>query len=510
MLFQAFGRRFAQKLIKVNVLALAALLTVGIAAAPPVEAKTHKSKTVKAKAKKASTYKIGTGAIVINEKTGEVLYSRNADKKLYPASMTKVMTLYLTFEALENGTLTLDTKLPVSRFAAGRAPSKLGLTAGSTISVEDAVLGLVTRSANDAATVLAEGLGGTEDDFGYLMTAKARELGMKNTIYRNASGLPNKAQMSTPRDQALLGVAIHRDFPKYYAYFGTRSFTYKGVTHTSHNRFVLNYKGADGIKTGFIGLSGFNLLAAAQRDGTRLVGVVFGGSTASARDRYMGEIMDASFARAKGNDLPGVEYVKEDEPDSPTTVAVAAPEPTVMRVKVAGFPEEAAPKASTVTMQTLNSQLASQEPAVVMPASLAATVPLPRQPDDEFSAGPVEVSARSIVEPSARTVTSAALETGESDADAIVSPSGWAVQVGAFAKRDAARDFAQKVAGKLSDTLDHVTATVSAAGGKKTLYRSRLVGFNSRNEAQDACTVLKRGKVSCIIVAPGTATASLQ
>lgn len=501
MLFQAFGRRFAQKLIKVNVVVLAALLTVGIAAAPPAEARTHKSKAIKAKAKKASAYKIGTGAIIINEATGEVLYARNADKKLYPASMTKVMTLYLTFEALHNGTLTLDTRLPVSRYAATRAPSKLGLAAGSSISVEDAILGLVTRSANDAATVLAEGIGGTEDDFGYLMTAKARELGMRNTIYRNASGLPNKEQVSTPRDQALLGIAIHRDYPKHYAYFATRSFTYKGVTHTTHNRFALNYRGADGIKTGFIGLSGFNLLAAAQRDGTRLVGVVFGGSTASSRDRYMGEIMDASFARAKGNDLPGVEYVKDDEPNGATTVAAARPEPTVMRVKVAGFPEEAAPKASTVTMATLNDQLTAQDGAIAMPASLASPAPLPRQAEDL----PVRT-----VEASTKTVAAAALETGESDADAVSSPSGWAVQVGAFSKRDAAREFAQKIAVKLSDTLDHVTASVSAAGGKKTLYRSRLVGFNSRSEAQDACSVLKRGKVSCIIVAPGTATASLQ
>lgn len=500
MLFQAFGRRFTQKLIKVNVLVLAALLTVGIAAAPPAEARTHKSKAAKANAKKASSYKIGTGAIVIDEKTGEVLYARNADKKLYPASMTKVMTLYLTFQALDDGTLSLDTKLPVSRYAATRAPSKLGLTAGSSISVEDAVLGLVTRSANDAATVLAEAIGGTEGDFGYLMTAKARELGMRNTIYRNASGLPNKEQMSTPRDQALLGIAIHRDFPKYYAYFGTRSFTYKGVTHTSHNRFVLNYKGADGIKTGFIGLSGFNLLAAAQRDDTRLVGVVFGGSTASSRDRYMGEIMDASFARARGDDLPGVEYVKDDEP-SGTSVAAAKPEPTVMRVKVAGFPDDTAPKASTVTMTTLNDQLTGQDSAIAMPASLAAPAPLPQQAEDM----PVRT-----VEVSTRTVASAALETGESDANAASPPSGWAVQVGAFSKREAAREFAQKVVGKLSDALDHVTASVSAAGGKKTLYRSRLVGFNSRTEAQDACAVLKRGKVSCIIVAPGTATASLQ
>ncbi len=494
MLVGAFGRRMARHLVKINVLMLAGLLTLGIAAAPPAEAKSHKTKiSAKAKKNRAAPFTIGTGAIVINEATGEVLYARNPDKRLYPASMTKVMTLYLTFHALETGALRLDTMLPVSREAATRAPSKLGLTAGTTISVEDAILGLVTRSANDAATVLAEGIGGTEADFGYLMTAKARELGMKNTIYRNASGLPNKEQMSTARDQALLGIAIHRDFPKYYAYFSTRSFTYKGVTHNTHNRFVLNYRGADGIKTGFIGLSGFNLLAAAQRDGVRLVGVVFGGSTASSRDAYMGDIMDASFSRAKGNDLPGVEYVKNDDAPA-TTVAAVKPEPTVVRVKVAGFPDEGhAAKSRAVTTTSLNEQVAAAHSghAVVMPASLSAP-------------------AQAVYEPASKSVTTAALETGEADAEAANPASGWAVQVGAFSKRDAARAFAQKIIAQLSDGLDHVSASVSAATGKKALYRSRLVGFNNRNEAEDACSVLKRGKVSCIIVAPGTATASLQ
>lgn len=496
MLFGAFGRRLSAKFIRANVLLLAALLTVSVAAAPPAEARTHhKSKAVKHKtshkAHKAAAYKIGTGAIVVNEATGEVLYARNPDKKLYPASMTKVMTLYLTFEALRNGSLTLDTQLPVSRFASTRAPSKLGLTPGSTISVEDAILGLVTRSANDAATVLAEAIGGTEEDFGFLMTAKARALGMRNTVYRNASGLPNKEQVSTPRDMATLGVAIHRDFPKYYAYFSTRSFTYKGVTHPSHNRFAMNYPGADGIKTGFIGMSGFNLVGAAQRDGVRLVGVVFGGSTASARDAYMADIMDASFGRAKGHDFPGVEYVKDDDGDAKTTVAQKT-EPTVVRVKVAGFPEQTdAPKAKAVTMATLDEQPAARtQPAIAMPAKLSAPA-APAAQDDA----------------PAKTVTSAALETGEDDLAA--SAASWAVQVGAFSRKDAARAFAQKIMNKLSDGLEHVTASVSAASGKKTLYRSRLVGFNNRSEAEDACSILKRGKVSCIIVAPGTATASL-
>jgi D-alanyl-D-alanine carboxypeptidase len=488
VLFRAFGRRFAAKIIKANVLVIAGLLTIGVAAAPVAEAKTHKSKTAKAK---KPAYQIGTGAIIINEATGEVLYSRNADKKLYPASMTKVMTLYLTFEALHEGTLTLDQKLTFSREAASRSPSKLGLPAGSKISVENAILALVTRSANDVATVLAEAIGGTESDFGYLMTAKARELGMRNTLFRNASGLPNKEQISTPRDMALLGVAIHRDFPRQYDYFKTRSFTFNGVTHTSHNRFVANYKGADGIKTGFIGASGFNLLAAAERDGVRLVGVVFGGSTARSRDAHMGEIMDASFARAKGNDLPGVEYVKDDDAKSGKKVAVIEmPEPKVERIKVAGFTPDGTPVPQpAVTMQTLNDQVASADPAVLRAASLAAA-------DSEARTEPASVTLASAM-------------NNEPEPADLDTPAGWAVQVGAFAKRDAARQFAQTVVGKLSNALDHVSPSVSLAEGKKPLYRSRLVGFSSRNEAQQACTQLKRGKVSCILVAPGTATASL-
>jgi D-alanyl-D-alanine carboxypeptidase len=472
----AFGRRVTSKFCTLSALLLAAFLTVGIAAAPVAEAKTQKTKTAKAKSNKPA-YTVGTGAIIINEATGEVLYARNADKKLYPASMTKVMTLYLAFEALENGTLTLDQKLKVSREATTRSPSKLGLPAGATISVEDAVLALVTRSANDIATVLAEAIGGTEKDFGYLMTAKARELGMKNTLFRNASGLPNSEQVSTPRDMALLGIAIHRDFPAYYEYFKTRTFTFNGVTHTTHNRFVSNYKGADGIKTGFIGASGFNLLAAAERDGVRLVGVVFGGTTARSRDLHMAEIMDASFARAGGNALPGVQYVK-DEPAGPAVAA--APERIVTPVKVAGFDGGAA-TGRTVTMEMLDDLSPSQLPS--MPASLA--------PADENGEG----------------IAAAARETEVEDA--AETPNGWAVQVGAFSKKTAALDFAQKAAGKLSNALDHVSATVSAATGKKVLYRSRLVGFSSRSEAQQACAALKRGKVSCILVAPGTATASL-
>ncbi|MBI1179783.1 MAG: D-alanyl-D-alanine carboxypeptidase [Alphaproteobacteria bacterium] len=483
MLFEAFRRRVANTFAGANIVILAALLSAGFAVAPPADARTHKShsKTV------ASPYE--TGAIVINEATGEVLYAKNPDEELFPASMTKVMTLYLTFEALRDGRLSLDTPLKVSQHASTREPSKLWLPVGSTITVENAILAIVTKSANDVASVLAEAIGGTEDNFAMLMTAKARELGMRHTLYRNASGLPDKEQVSTPRDMAVLGVAIHRDFPDYYAYFATRSFKYGDKTLTTHNRFVENYKGADGIKTGYIGASGFNLLAAAERHGVRLVGVVFGGRSAKLRDAHMADLMDASFALAAKPERPEVQYVKlapavgskavaaTAAPAAAKAIAAAAAGPAehkVVPVKVAGFGDsDDTPHAHVVSLQTTESVDQAEDTA-----------------SDQAS------------------VETASL--ADDDDGLLPAVSGWAVQVGAFSRRSAAVNFAHKILSKLSDTMDHVSAQVSSAGGKRQLYRSRLVGFNSRSEAQQACAALKRGKVSCILVAPGTATASLQ
>ena len=216
-------------------------------------------------------------AIVIEEATGRVLFSRNADKKLYPASLTKIMTLYLLFEEIEAGRLTLDSRLKVSRVAASRSPSKPLFARGLSISVENAILALVTKSANDVATVVSEALSGTEREFAKRMTRKARALGMINTTFKNASGLPNRKQKSTARDMARLGVAIRRDFPHYYHYFSRTSFTYKGRKYGNHNKLLRSFDGTDGIKTGYTNASGFNLVAATERNGVRLIGVVFGG-----------------------------------------------------------------------------------------------------------------------------------------------------------------------------------------------------------------------------------------
>lgn len=235
--------------------------------------------------------------LVVEVDTDRVLYERNADDLRHPASITKMMTLYLVFEALANGEISLRTPLKVSRFAVTRPPSKLGLSAGDTIAVEDAILALVTRSANDAATVIAENLGGSEPAFAQMMTQKARELGMRRSVFRNASGLPDPEQVTTAWDMYRLGKALLQDFPEYYRYFSTQTFYYRGRGYGNHNHLMETYPGMDGIKTGFINASGFNLVASAKRGGRRLIGVVFGGPSAVRRDAHMREILDDGFAQ---------------------------------------------------------------------------------------------------------------------------------------------------------------------------------------------------------------------
>ena len=235
-------------------------------------------------------------AIVVEAKTGRVLHSTNAETKNYPASLTKIMTLFMTFEALKAGKLKLKQTLKVSRVAEGRSPSKLGLRRGETITVDSAIKALVTKSANDVATVLAESMGGTERKFAVLMTKRARALGMKDTTFKNASGLPNRGQLSTARDMAILARAVLYGHPKMYRHFSRKSFTYKGRTYKSHNRLMSRYKGMDGIKTGYIRASGFNLVASARRGGKRVIAVVFGGKTSKTRDRHVAKLLDRGFS----------------------------------------------------------------------------------------------------------------------------------------------------------------------------------------------------------------------
>jgi D-alanyl-D-alanine carboxypeptidase len=249
--------------------------------------------------------------MVVDGDSGRVLTARNVDARKYPASLTKIMTLYLVFDALDKGTLRLEQKLITSRRAAGQPNMKLGLRRGEAITVRQAILALVTKSANDVATVVAEAIGGSEFKFALLMTQRARDLGMSRTTFRNASGLPNRRQLSTARDMARLALAIRRDFPDHFEFFAKKSFVFRGKTYHSHNNLVGNFPGVDGIKTGYIRASGFNLVTSASRDEGRLVGVLFGGRSAKSRDKRMRKLLDQGFIRlARGSQgLPG-QYVR--------------------------------------------------------------------------------------------------------------------------------------------------------------------------------------------------------
>ena len=237
-------------------------------------------------------------AIVVDDKSGLVLHEVSADEPRHPASLTKIMTLYLLFEQLEAGKLSLDTELPISTRAALQNPTKLGLKANQTIKVEDAIKGLVTKSANDAAVVVAEAIGGSEEEFAKLMTLKARALGMTSTTYVNASGLPAEEQITTARDQAVLGRAIQHRFPGYYQYFATPSFHYKGAEMHNHNALLGQVKGVDGIKTGYTEASGYNLVSSVRRDEKHIVAVVLGGTSNAARDARMRQLIEDYISQA--------------------------------------------------------------------------------------------------------------------------------------------------------------------------------------------------------------------
>jgi D-alanyl-D-alanine carboxypeptidase len=235
-------------------------------------------------------------SIVVDFDTGRVLHSVNPDTRNYPASLTKMMTLYMAFDAIGKGRLKMGQQLPVSARAAAARPSKLGLTAGSTISAHDAIMAMMTKSANDAAVVVAEAIGGTEHKFSEMMTRKARELGMNRTNFRNASGLPNRRQLSTARDMAVLAKHLLTDFPERYRLFSTTEFEFDGRVYRNHNALLESYPGVDGLKTGYTHASGYNLVVSAKRDGHRVVGVIFGGQSSVARNSRMERLLDTAFA----------------------------------------------------------------------------------------------------------------------------------------------------------------------------------------------------------------------
>jgi len=317
-------------------------------------------------------------AIVVDARSGNVLMEASADEPRYPASLTKMMTLYMAFDALRQGRIDLNDRFTVSVQAAAMPPSRLGLAAGTSLSVEEAILALVTKSANDAASALGEYLGGgSELRFAQMMTLRARALGMRATTFRNASGLPDLDQVSTARDMAMLGRRLQQDHPQFYTYFSAPNFVYRGRTHWNHNRLLQEYDGTDGIKTGYVNDSGFNLVASAQRDGVRLIAAVFGGRSGRERDRHMMSILDQGFATL------GVRPRDMVVAARPSFVgrAIAASRPAFARrgTAVAATSPKLAPRVANVVVARPTSQTRVAAPGLRPPTtrSLAATSKAP-------------------------------------------------------------------------------------------------------------------------------------
>ena len=297
---------------------LTALLAVtAIASDADARARRHRHR-----AAAAESYQPSYSSIVVDANSGAVMQATNADSPRHPASLTKIMTLYLLFERLEAGKIKLTTEMPVSAHAAAQAPSKLGLKPGETIKVETAIRAIVTKSANDVAVIVAEALGGDEPSFAKLMTAKAHALGMKGTTYRNASGLPEDQQITTARDQAILGRAIQDRFPNYYRYFSTRTFEFRGKSMRNHNHLLGSVEGVDGIKTGYIHDSGFNIVTSVRRDNRHIVAVVFGGRTANARDapRAQPDRQQHQYRRGQTHRAAGRRRLGDRPPKRPRTL----------------------------------------------------------------------------------------------------------------------------------------------------------------------------------------------
>jgi D-alanyl-D-alanine carboxypeptidase len=445
--------------------------------------------------------------VVIDAKTGKVLYSENADSLRYPASLTKMMTLYLTFEALESGRISLGSKVPVSKNAAKEPPSKLGVGAGRSVTVEQAILALVTRSANDIATALGEYLGGSEQRFAQMMTAKARSLGMTKTTYRNAHGLPNTAQMTTARDQARLGIALRQHFPQYYGYFSTRSFKFGKQSIGNHNRLLGAVRGVDGIKTGYTGAAGYNLATSAQADGRSIVAVVLGASSGARRNAQMTALVQRYLPQASTGRASGDLVAKVQTPVSPAPATESAslddghpnlpqagpmPDP-----RYTGAAQASASASAYLAPPAGNAATAALE--AVRPSAPASTgsVPVPQpapayMPDTGAMVAPAEttqsVAAASATPPEVDTVTTASTKP----------VSGWIIQIGTSPDQALAQDLLRNAQEKGGQVLRSATPfTVAYNAGSQQIYRARFGGFDEQKDAVNACKQLKRKGIGC-------------
>jgi D-alanyl-D-alanine carboxypeptidase len=442
--------------------------------------------------------------IVIDANTGNILYSENADTLHYPASLTKMMTVYLTFEALEAGRITLDTPVVFSRNAAAQAPTKLGVGAGRSVTVRDAILGIVTKSANDAAMALGEMLGGSEEGFARMMNDKARALGMTRTTYRNPNGLPNTAQMTTARDQARLGIALREHFPQYYGFFSETSFRFGNRVIPGHNHLIGSVRGVDGIKTGYTRAAGYNLATSVKVDGRSIVGVVLGGASTPARDNQMRKLIAEYLPQASTRHIAS-NVIAQTPATTPNVQAASARMADINRAKIKN--DETA---EVVDTQQPSSAAAFAAIAPKSANPLLAAKPAQRAASDEVaSITPSDDGDEDEVDTVTTASTSKAdtkivklqradkAEKAEKVAKASKAerdPTGWVVQIGVSSSKDGASDLLDAARSKGGKALRSAKPyTVAFDGG----YRARFGGFDDQSSAINACKALKRAGVKC-------------
>ncbi|MBA8797419.1 peptidase M15 [Agrobacterium sp. 33MFTa1.1] len=400
----------------------------------------------------ASPAQAGYAHFIMDANTGKVLAARNADVLNHPASLTKMMTLYLTFEALHAGKLRWDQKITMSKNGASVIPSKLYVRQGQTFTVREAVYGMIVKSANDMAEGMGDHLGGSEARFAEMMTRKARQLGMTKTVFRNASGLPNKSQVTTARDMAKLGLALQRDFPKEYSLFATQSFNFRGKRIRGHNNLMYRYQGMDGIKTGYTNASGFNLVSAVNHNGRRVVGVVLGGKTARSRDAQMAALLDKAVPQAsRGRNTE--QLVASANVSRTFDVAAAVPPAAVP------LPMFAERRADPVAMQiaTANADVADMMQVSAIPRPAPAAAPSGQR-------------------------------------------SRWEVQIAATDSEAAARSLLANARSNIGNYSGIAPYTEAVQSGSATLYRARFTGFEDQSSAVSACKALKARSYACVVM----------
>jgi D-alanyl-D-alanine carboxypeptidase len=401
-------------------------------------------------------------AIVVDANSGKVLYERMSTEKRYPASLTKMMTLYLLFEQLEKGNISLSSKITASAYAASQDPTRLGLEAGSELTVEEAIKAIIVRSANDVAVAVAERLGGSEYQFATRMTAKARELGMTNTNFVNASGLPDENQRTTAFDLMLLSRRVIADYPEFYPYFHLQSFVWNGRSYEGHNNLMKFFDGADGLKTGYTRMSGFNLASSATRGGTRLISVVMGGRTARERDAQTAQLLETEFSKlGLGKPAPTIMAMSPLVPDEEEAAAAA---------------EEPATETQPTTQQAA---AAGGKPGAASPpviASMTGTTSEIGQGDTSEQAKPVQPA----------------------------SDGKWGIQVGAHSSRENADNQLRSVKTQMRDLLKSATSAIVPLDiNGNTFYRVRFGAFTPKN-AEALCDQIQKRGVSCLVVTDGS------